>query len=225
MIGKFITVEGIDGAGKSTHIERIAAILEGYGVRVVVTREPGGTTLGERLREIMLDKSVEIDPVTETMLMFAARHEHCVEVIRPALKRGYWVLCDRFTDSTYAYQGGGKGVDVSVISQLERLGLWQSSQLLDPDLTLYFDLPVRVALDRLGKSGREKDRFEQQDWGFFYRVRSAFIDRSKMFPHRIKVIDADDLVSNVQARVEHVVHGFAHSCIKSGKERQHETIS
>ena len=182
MRGRFITLEGIDGAGKSTQIEAIADQIRVHGADVVVTREPGGTALGEKLRELVLHQPME--PRTETLLVFAARCQHIDAVIEPALKAGRWVLCDRFTDATYAYQGGGRGVPEADIAALEHL----VHRNLQPDLTLLFDVPPEVAALRLAKA-RAADRFEQEHAQFFARVRQIYIERALLDPRRFVVID------------------------------------
>ena len=194
--GKFITLEGVDGAGKSTHLGWIAERLRAGGREVVVTREPGGTPLGERLRELLLTEPMHIE--TETMLMFAARREHLARVIAPALEAGRWVLSDRFTDATYAYQGGGRGLSIDRIAALEQ---WVHGDL-QPDLTLYFDLPVEVARRRLTASESAPDRFEREAASFFERVRSAYLERAAAHPHRIRVIDAVESLENIKKVLE-----------------------
>ena len=196
--GKFITLEGVDGAGKSTHLDWIAGRLRAAGRTVVVTREPGGTPLGERLRELLLTESMHIE--TETMLMFAARREHLARVICPALETGCWVLSDRFTDATYAYQGGGRGLSLDRIAALER---WVHGDL-QPDLTLYFDVSVEIARQRLAASQTTPDRFEREAPGFFERVRSTYLARADAEPHRIRVIDAGDSLENVKKALENI---------------------
>ena len=196
--GNFITLEGVDGAGKSTHLAWIAEHLRARGHDVVVTREPGGTPLGERLRELLLSEPMHIE--TETMLMFAARREHLARVIAPALEAGRWVLSDRFTDATYAYQGGGRGLSSDRIAALER---WVHGDL-QPDLTLYFDLSVEVARERLAASESTPDRFEREAAGFFERVRSTYLERAAAHPQRIKVIDAAKSLDNVKNTLESI---------------------
>jgi len=196
--GKFITLEGVDGAGKSTHLAWIAERLRARGHDVVVTREPGGTPLGERLRELLLSEPMHIE--TETMLMFAARREHLARVIAPALEAGRWVLSDRFTDATYAYQGGGRGLSSDRIAALER---WVHGDL-QPDLTLYFDLSVEVARERLAASESTPDRFEREAAGFFERVRSTYLERAAAHPRRIKVIDAAKSLDDVRKSLEKI---------------------
>jgi dTMP kinase len=197
--GKFITLEGVDGAGKSTHLAWIAERLRAGGREVVVTREPGGTPLGERLRELLLAEPMHIE--TETMLMFAARREHLARVIEPALVAGCWVLSDRFTDATYAYQGGGRGLPLDRIAALER---WVHGDL-QPDLTLYFDLSIVVARQRLAASQAAPDRFEREASGFFERVRSAYLERAAANPHRIRVIDAAQPLDDVKKSLEQII--------------------
>jgi len=195
--GLFITLEGPEGAGKSTNRDYIAARLREVGKDVQLTREPGGTPLAERIRELLLapsDEPMAVD--TELLLMFAARAQHIERVIRPALARGAVVLCDRFTDATYAYQGGGRGVPVARIAELE--AFVQGG--LRPDLTLVFDLPVEVGLARAAARGR-LDRFEQEERGFFEAVRQAYLDRAAADPLRYQVIDASLPLTEVQARL------------------------
>jgi dTMP kinase len=179
----FITFEGIDGAGKSTHLSAVAERLRGAGRTVVCTREPGGTALAEALRAQMLH--APMDPVTETLLAFAARRDHVQQVIAPALARGETVLCDRFTDATFAYQGGGRGVDATMLASLEQ---WVHGEL-QPDLTIWFDLPARIAAERRA-AAREADRFEAEDIAFFERVRAGYAARLQAAPQRMVRIDA-----------------------------------
>ena len=192
--GKFITLEGMDGAGKSTHIPNIIAALKARRVEVVSTREPGGTRLGEQLRALLLHEAMH--PETETLLMFAARREHIANVIEPALKRGAYVLSDRFTDATYAYQCGAKGVASSKIKQLEK---WVQGSL-QPDLTLLFDVPVEISMKRLTMA-REPDKFEREDAKFFDKLRQAYLTRAKENPARFRVIDANQTLDKVKAEV------------------------
>ena len=182
--GKLITLEGVDGAGKSTHLQFIADSLGGGGHRVIVSREPGGTELAERLRKAILEEPM--DPVAETFLVFAARTDHVARVIRPAMEQGTWVVCDRFTDATVAYQGAGKGVPLELI---DRLGVAAHSGLV-PDRTLVFDCTYDVAKKRLAASGKKLDRFEREDREFFERVRAAYLDLARAQPERVRVIDA-----------------------------------
>ena len=183
MTGRFITFEGIDGAGKSTHVEALAQRLRDAGASVVCTREPGGTALAERLRELILHATM--DALTEALLVFAARRDHLQAVILPALTRGDTVLCDRFTDATFAYQGAGRGVPMSVLADLERA----VQGLVQPHLTLWFDLPAVVAAQRRAQA-RSADRFEAQDLEFFSRVRGGYEARASAQPQRFARIDA-----------------------------------
>lgn len=183
MMRRFITFEGIDGAGKSTHIEAVAQRLRGAGATVVCTREPGGTPLAERLRELVLHASMDV--LTEALLVFAARRDHLCEVIMPALAAGHTVLCDRFTDASFAYQGGGRGLKLEVLAQLEQ---WVQGTR-QPDLTLWFDVSAPIAAQRRG-AAREADRFEQQDEAFFERVRQAYRARMQAAPQRFVRIDS-----------------------------------
>lgn len=184
MQGKFITLEGIDGAGKSTHHGWLVEALRARGKTVVATREPGGTPLGEKLRELLLTEPMHLE--TEALLMFAARREHIHKVILPALMRGDWVVCDRFSDATFAYQGGGRGL---ALGKLEILETWVQEGL-QPDLTLLFDVPIGVARGRLDAAGNAPDRFEREKAEFFQRVRQAYLDRAVREPQRISLIDA-----------------------------------
>jgi dTMP kinase len=181
--GRFITVEGVDGAGKSSHLQFIADALRARH-HVVATREPGGTELAERLREAILAEPMA--PVAETLLMFAARCDHVQRVIQPALAAGHWVVCDRFTDATFAYQGGGKGVPRDFIQRLSEA----AHPGLQPDRTLVFDCRYEVARERLAKTGRALDRFEKEDRDFFERVRAAYLAIAKAEPQRVRIIDA-----------------------------------
>ncbi len=180
--GRFITFEGIDGAGKSTQLAFIAERLRAAGVDLVVTREPGGTALAEQLRELILHQAMDRD--TETLLVFAARCEHLARVIRPALEAGQWVLCDRFTDATYAYQAGGRGLPAARIAQLEQ---WVHAEL-QPDLTFLVDVPPAVAAQRLA-AARAADRFEAEQEAFFTRVRAVYLERAAREPERFVVLD------------------------------------
>jgi dTMP kinase len=195
--GKLITLEGIDGAGKSTHIETVASLVRARGKDVIVTREPGGTPLGEKLRALLLSQKLHLD--TETLLMFAARREHIAQVIAPGLAAGRWVVSDRFTDATYAYQGAGGGMSEERIAALDR---WVNGGLI-PDLTLVFDAPVEVALARLPKDG--KDRFESESRAYFDRVRKAYLDRAVADPRRMRVVDGRKAVEEVKKEVEYIV--------------------
>ena len=196
--GLFISFEGIDGAGKSTHIEGVAASFREAGRAVVLTREPGGTPLSEKLRELVLHEPM--DALTEALLMFAARREHLVQVIEPALARGDVVLCDRFTDATFAYQGGGRGFDWAVLGQLEAmvqaLPQTQEGGLRQPDLTVWFDLDPQIAAERLA-SARVPDKFESQPAAFFAAVRAGYARRAAEMPSRFARIDAAQSRENV----------------------------
>lgn len=195
MSGLFITLEGPEGAGKSTNREYLAELLKQAGVEVVLTREPGGTPLAERIRELLLAPDTEVMAVdTELLLMFAARAQHLAGVIRPALARGAVVLCDRFTDATYAYQGGGRGLAHERIAILEQFVQGD----LRPDLTLVFDLPVEVGLARAAARGK-LDRFEQERQSFFEAVRQTYLARAAQAPERYRVLDAAQPLSQVQA--------------------------
>lgn len=197
--GRFITLEGVDGAGKSTHIPWIAERLRAGGREVVLTREPGGTPLAERLRARVLAEAM--DPMAETELMFEARADHVQKVIAPALARGAWVLCDRFTDSTIAYQGAGKGVPRSRIDELAR----KAHPGLQPDLTLLFDATHAVSSHRLTASGRKLDRFEAEGQGFFERVRAAYRQLAEKEPGRMHLIDGTKSPEEVKAEIEKII--------------------
>jgi dTMP kinase len=201
--GTFISFEGIDGAGKSTHIALVAGVFRQAGRAVVSTREPGGTPLSEKLREMVLHEPM--DPLTEALLMFAARREHLVQVIEPALARGDVVLCDRFTDATFAYQGGGRGFDWQVLAHLERMvqGL-PSGGVRQPDLTVWFDLDPQIAAERLA-SARVPDKFESQPVDFFAAVRAAYARRQSEMPRRFARIDAAQSMAAVGQDVARVV--------------------
>jgi dTMP kinase len=197
--GKFITLEGVDGAGKSTHIPWIAQHLRQGGREVVVTREPGGTPLAEKLRTLVL--SEPMDPLSETLLLFAARADHLRQVILPALARGAWVVCDRFTDATAAYQGGGKGVSQDLIRRLAQ----SVHPDLTPDQTLVFDCPFEVSRSRLTASGRALDRFEAEERAFFERVRLAYRSLAQLEPGRVRIIDASQTSDKVKVEVANLI--------------------
>ena len=202
MRGRFVTLEGIDGAGKSTHAAWLAQTLAQRGRRVVATREPGGTPLGEKLREILLHTPMTHE--SEALLMFASRREHVVQVIAPALARGDVVICDRFTDATYAYQGGGHGVPLSAIAALESFVHGD----LAPDLTLLFDVPLAVSRERLARAsahGRVLDRFEAEQQAFFERVRDAYLARAAAHPRRFRIVDSTQPVEVVRASLGGIV--------------------
>ena len=196
--GRLITVEGIDGAGKSTHLPWLKESIEDRGHKAWLTREPGGTALGERLRDLLLHQPMA--QLTETLLMFAARREHCEREIWPRLDQGVWVVCDRFTDATYAYQGGGHGVAAASIQSLERLSLGE----FRPDLTLLFDVPVDVGRERLA-DGRTLDKFERQQSAFFERVRAAYLARAAAEPSRFRIIDSTRPQAAVRADLAAII--------------------
>jgi len=196
----FISFEGVDGAGKSTQLEWVGKFLKEHDVVVSVTREPGGTPLGEKLREILLNENDGIHPETEALLMFAARREHLEQVISPALARGDTVLCDRFSDASFAYQGGGSGVDRAKLEVLEN---WVHPDI-QPDLTLYFDLPIEVARQRVS-SLRDPDRFEREGDTYFDQVRAAYLARARAYPERIRVIDASETPQAISAKLKEII--------------------
>ena len=199
--GKFITLEGGEGAGKSTQMAYVEESLRKAGKTVHVTREPGGTELSEAIRELLLDhRQTAMGDDTELLLMFAARAQHIAELIQPALDKGEWVLCDRFTDATYAYQGGGRGIDMDRIAMLES---WVQGSLR-PDLTILLDLPVDVGLSRAGERG-ELDRFEREKHDFFERVRQAYLDLAAQHPDRYRIIDASQDIPLVKAQIDEVL--------------------
>lgn len=192
--GCFVTLEGLDGAGKSTHVEGLVNHLRGRGLDVVCTREPGGTELGETLRHIVLTQTMQLE--TETLLMFASRCEHLRTVIEPALAAGKWVVCDRFTDATYAYQGGGRQLGTHKVEALEA---WLHPDL-QPDRTWLFDVPLDVARERLSRS-RELDRFEQEGSDFFERTRAAYHERARQQPERFRILDSSRAIEHVRAEL------------------------
>ena len=194
--GKFLTLEGVDGAGKSTHVRFIADFVASKGHHAVMTREPGGTELAERLREAILGQ--RMDPTVETLLIFAGRADHVARVIRPALESGSWVICDRFSDATAAYQGAGNGVPAKTIENLSAI----AHPGLAPDRTLIFDCPYEVASQRLSASGKKLDRFESENRAFFERVRGTYLARAKAEPGRMRVIDATAPVAEIRKMLE-----------------------
>ena len=199
--GKFITFEGIDGAGKSTHLSFVASLLHARGHTVITSREPGGTPLGEQLRNLLLHEKMHLE--TEALLMFAARREHIAQVIAPALARGDWVISDRFTDATFAYQGGGRRLDIAKLEVLEQ---WVHPHL-QPDLTLLFDLPLDVARARLDRT-RDLDRFEQEKAEFFAATQAEYRRRAAQFPERFRVIDSSRSISDVNQELVRLFEEF-----------------
>lgn len=201
MSGKFITIEGAEGVGKTTNIDFIKQLLTQANIDFIATREPGGTPLAENIRELLLDaKQTSMSDDTELLLMFAARSQHLHELIKPALANNQWVLCDRFTDATYAYQGGGRGIDITRISKLED---WVQGALR-PDLTLLLDVPVELGLERAANRS-EPDRFEQEKIEFFHRVRDTYLQRAHAEPARYRIIDASLELTAVQTQIETVI--------------------
>jgi dTMP kinase len=203
--GRFITLEGIDGAGKSTHAPWLVEAIAAKGYRVKATREPGGTPIGETLRKLLL--SVPMTHDSEALLMFAARREHLEQVIRPALARGEWIVCDRFTDATYAYQGGGHGVATRHIAALEEIVHGD----LQPDLTLLFDVPLEVSRARLAKAeaaGRTLDKFEAEQEAFFARVREAYLARAAAAPQRFRIVDSSRPIADVRADLAELIDAW-----------------
>lgn len=202
MRGKLITFEGVDGAGKSTHVEWFANELRSAGHSVVVTREPGGSPLGEKLRELVLHEPM--DAVTETLLVFTARDDHLKKRIQPALDAGTWVVCDRFTDSTVAYQGGGKGVAPGLIEAMRKI----VHPDLQPDCTLIFDCAFEVSQERMQRSGRALDRFEREGRAFFERVRAAYLATAKADPGRVRVIDSTHSLDAIRTELRGILAGL-----------------
>ena len=197
--GLFISFEGIDGAGKSSHIDGLAQAFRAQGRNVTLSREPGGTPLAEKLRELVLNDPM--DALTEALLIFAARRDHLCQVIEPALARGDVVLCDRFTDATYAYQGGGRGLDRTKFLALEH---WVHEHL-QPDVTLLFDLPLDVARERIVLANRVLDKFEQERADFHERVRQAYLERAHVSPGRFRIIDANRPIDDIRKQLEIIV--------------------
>jgi len=207
MTGKFITVEGIEGAGKTTCMQVVTEVIEHQGINAIHTREPGGTVLGEDLRSLLLGhKHTDMSDDAELLMMFAARAEHIAQKIQPALDDGKWVLCDRFTDATYAYQGYGRGIPLEKIAGLEN---WVQGELR-PDLTLLMDLPVEVGMERAGKRSAP-DRFESEAWDFFERIRQGYLSIAAEQPSRVKVIDASQDLPDVQAQVRVAIEDFVNA--------------
>ena len=204
MSGKFITIEGTEGAGKSTNLSSIEKVLNDFDISYIVTREPGGTAVGEELRSVLLkNESINISGQTELLLMFASRMQHINDVIKPALKLNKWVICDRFTDASYAYQGYGRQLNLSFISSLENL----VHPDLQPDLTLILDVPVNIAMGRVHNRGN-LDRFEKEDVAFFNRVRAGYKEIAKNNVDRCREIDASKDLAEVQALVQHIIRNF-----------------
>jgi len=207
MTGKFITIEGIEGAGKTTCIQVVTEVTERQGISAIHTREPGGTDLGEDLRNLLLGhKHTGMSDDAELLMMFAARAQHIAQKIKTALDDGKWVLCDRFTDATYAYQGYGRGIPLEKIASLEN---WVQGALR-PDLTLLMDLPVEVGMERAGKRSAP-DRFESEAWDFFERIRKGYLSIAAEQPSRVKVIDASQDLANVQAQIRAAMEAFVNS--------------
>ncbi|UGQ48617.1 dTMP kinase [Massilia endophytica] len=200
--GKFITFEGIDGAGKSTHIQYVGELIAARGVELVSSREPGGTPLGEKLRELWLHESMHVE--TETLLVFASRREHIAQVIQPALERGAWVISDRFTDASFAYQGGGRGLS---LDKLETIAYWVHPEL-EPDLTILFDVPLEVARARLDAT-RELDRFEREKAEFFFATRKEYLRRAEQHAHRFRVIDSTRSIDDIQRELAAIIGELA----------------
>ena len=204
MSGKFITIEGTEGAGKSTNLSSVEKVLNDFDISYIVTREPGGTAVGEELRSVLLkNESINISGQTELLLMFASRMQHINDVIKPALKLNKWVICDRFTDASYAYQGYGRQLNLSFISSLENL----VHPDLQPDLTLILDVPVNIAMGRVHNRGN-LDRFEKEDVAFFNRVRAGYKEIAKNNIDRCREIDASKDLAEVQALVQHIIRNF-----------------
>jgi dTMP kinase len=202
MNGKFISIEGIEGAGKSTQLAFIENYLKQQGIKVIVTREPGGTVLGEQIRELLLSPRKEGMAVdTELLLMFAARAEHLEQVIKPAIQRGEWVISDRFVDATFAYQGGGRGISTERIKQISD---WTLKDL-QTDVTFLFDLPVELGQQRVISRKENIDRFEQEKTDFFQKIRDCYLQRSQQEPNRIKVIDASKSITEIEIQLSSIL--------------------
>ena len=213
MSAKFITLEGGEGAGKTTCLKHIEARIKQAGIELCVTREPGGTRTGEKIREILLDRgNFDILDETELMLMFAARAQHLNELIRPTLASDTWVLCDRFTDATYAYQGGGRGISNDRIAELEK---WVQRGL-KPDLTLLLDLPVEIGLERAGQRSTP-DRFESENIAFMERMRSSYLEIASREPERVKIIDSSLTLENVLSQIDFILNDILDE-VDSGQE-------
>lgn len=196
--GKFITFEGIDGAGKSTHIGFVSDFIKARGFALIASREPGGTPLGEKLRDLVLHEKMHLE--TEALLMFASRREHIAQVIEPALARGDWVISDRFTDASFAYQGGGRGMDLRKMEALEQ---WVHPDL-QPDLTFLFDVPLEVARARLDAT-RSLDKFEQEQADFFGATRNEYLRRAAQYPERFRVIDSTQSIADIQVQISAIL--------------------
>lgn len=202
--GQFITIEGIEGVGKSTLISFIADYLRKKGISILTTREPGGTPTAERIRELIVHKSEDLLSIqAELLLLFAARAEHVVKVIRPTLGNGTWVICDRFTDSTYVYQGRGRGISKALIGKLENF----VQGTLRPDLTILFDLDPSIALERAKQRGK-RDRFEEEDVAFFTKLRASYLALARIFPNRFRVIEANRPIESIQEELKSVCDVF-----------------
>ncbi len=203
MSGKFITIDGIEGVGKSTQITFIYDYLKSKNIKVCKTREPGGSFVGDKIRNLLLTKKLAISADTELMLMFASRCEHIIKTIKPALARGEWVLSDRFSDASFAYQGYGRGIDIVRIKQLSN---WVA-QGFEPDLSFFLDLPVDIAMSRINNRGN-KDRFESEGVDFFARIRKGFLEIAKANPNRVVLINANDSIDIVSANIKTVLDNF-----------------
>lgn len=213
MNAKFITLEGSEGVGKTTNLEHIQSILNAHHIDFIVTREPGGTELGEQMRELLLGhKHDGMADETELLMMFAARSEHLDKVIKPALEKGQWVLCDRFTDATYAYQGGGRGIDIKRIQILEDYVQGDCH----PDLTLLLDAPIEIGRERAGKRSAP-DRFEKEQTEFFNKVRNAYLQRAENDPQRMKVIDASVELEAVKQQISQQIEAFIDATLQAAK--------
>ena len=205
--GRLITLEGGDGVGKTTHIELLEAFLAGQGISVLSTREPGGTVLGEALRNILLRDELECGAEAEMMVLFAARTQHLHAVLRPAIAKGHWVLCDRFTDATFAYQGGGRGIPFERIARLETF----VQEDFQPDLTLLLDLPIEEGLARATERGERDDRFEKLDIEFKERIRQSYLRRQRDHPDRIQFVNASGSVDQIQKTLQHHIQTLLNS--------------
>jgi len=208
--GRFITLEGLEGVGKTTNREHVESLLKKQGIDTLVTREPGGTELGEQLRHLLLHASTPVSAEAELLMMAASRKQHTLDVIEPALQKGRWVLCDRYADASYAYQGGGRELGAELVAKLHKLLHID----IEPDLTFLLDMPIADGMKRMAARGKP-DRIEKEALAFFERARSAYLARAESQPKRIKLIDASLTLESVQRQVEQYLSVFVHECVKA----------